>query len=314
MPATAFSGATRHAMLDKPRELADAIDAYRRERMRASDAPRHDANTGKDDRMGRLDGKVALVMGASRKDNMGQAIARRFIAEGAKVAVGGRTLEGLRAFADETGATAIQCDIARKADVFAMVDAVVARHGRIDIGVNAAATGALSVFEDTEEAELDEMLGIIFKGGYFFMQALVKRMKPAGGGAIVNISSAVADIMFENHASYMGAKAGLNHVTRSVAYDYGKFGIRANIVSPGFTVTPMVGEMLAPGTVEAFAKEYPLGRITTIEDVANVTLFAASDECFMTGETFHVTGGLRLRRNPTHAEIGASVQAAMGAG
>lgn len=262
--------------------------------------------------MGKLDGKIAVVMGATRKDNMGQAIARRFIDEGAKVVVSGRTAQGLEAFAAETGADAVVCDISRRAEVFALADKVEALHGRIDIGVNASATGALSPMHETEEAELDEMLGIIFKGGYFFMQAMIRKMMRTGGGALVNISSAVADIMYENHTSYMGAKAGLNHVTRSVAYDYGKHNIRANIVSPGFTVTPMVGEMLAPGVEAAFAREYPLGRVTTIEDVAAVTTFAVSDECFMTGETFHVTGGLRLRRNPTAAEIGASVAAAAG--
>lgn len=260
--------------------------------------------------MGRLDGKVAIVMGATREGNMGQAIADRFVKEGAKVVVSGRSLEGLQAFADRTGATAIACDISKRDQVFALADQVEALHGRIDIGVNASATGALSPMHETEESELDEMLSIIFKGGYFFMQALIRKMMNSGGGALVNISSAVADIMFENHTSYMGAKAGLNHVTRSVAYDYGNYGIRANIVSPGFTITPMVDGMLVPGVEAAFAKEYPLGRITTVEDVANVTLFAVSDECFMTGETFHVTGGLRLRRNPTAEEIGASVAAA----
>jgi 2-hydroxycyclohexanecarboxyl-CoA dehydrogenase len=263
--------------------------------------------------MGRLDGKVAVVMGATREGNMGQAIAERFIEEGAKVAVSGRSLEGLQAFAERTGATAIACDISKRDQVFALADQVEKQHGSIDIGVNASATGRLSPLHETEEDELDEMLSIIFKGGYFFMQAMIRKMMHSGGGALANISSAVADIMFENHTSYMGAKAGLNHITRSVAYDYGKHGIRANIISPGFTVTPMVDGMLVPGVEDAFAHEYPLGRITTVKDVANAALFAVSDECFMTGETFHVTGGLRLRRNPTNAEIEASVARAMAA-
>ena len=113
--------------------------------------------------------------------------------------------------------------------------------------------------------------------------------------------------MFENHAAYMGAKAGMNHVTRAVANEFGARGIRANILAPGLTVTPMLGDFLAPGTVDAFVKEYPLGRLTTVEDVASAAVFVASDECFMTGQTFHVTGGLTLRRNPTAAEIQASV-------
>jgi len=123
------------------------------------------------------------------------------------------------------------------------------------------------------------------------------------------VSSAVADIMFENHAAYMGAKAGMNHVTRAVANEYGVKGIRANILSPGLTLTPMLGNFMVPGMVDAFVKAYPLGRITTVDDVANAALFVASDECFMTGQTFHVTGGLTLRRNPTAAEIQSAIAA-----
>ncbi|ATE63942.1 SDR family NAD(P)-dependent oxidoreductase [Rhizorhabdus dicambivorans] len=262
--------------------------------------------------MGRLDGKVALIMGATRAGNMGQAIAQRFIEERATVVVSGRGREGLDAFAAETGATAIPCDVRRRAGIEALADQVVERHGFIDIAVNAAATGSLAPFEEETEQQVDEMLSIIFKGGLFFMQAVVGRMKrPIGrGGSIINISSAVADIMSDDHCSYMGAKAGLNQMTRFVAHDYGKHGIRANILSPGLTLTPMLDGYNVPGLVEAYAKEYPLGRITTIEDIANTALFVASDECFMTGQTFHVTGGLTLRRNPTSEEIMASIAAA----
>lgn len=262
--------------------------------------------------MGRLDGKVALIMGATRAGNMGQAIARRFIDEGATVVVSGRGREGLDAFAAETGATAHPCDVRRRAEIETLADAVVARHGSLDIAVNAAATGALAPFEEETEEQIDEMLSIIFKGGLFFLQAVVGRMKrPIGrGGSIITVSSAVADIMSENHCSYMGAKAGLNHMTRFVAYEYGRHGIRANILSPGLTITPMLGAYDVPGMAEAYAREYPLGRIGTVDDVANAALFMAGDECFMTGETFHVTGGLTLRRNPTSAEITASIAAA----
>ena len=259
--------------------------------------------------MGRLEGKVAIVLGATRVGNMGQAIARRFIAEGAAVVVAGRGREGLDAFAAETGASAVVCDVRRKSDIQALADETSAQHGRIDVAVNAAATGQYGGFEDTSEEVIDEMLSIIFKGSFFFMQVMVAAMK-ARGGSIINISSAVADIMYENHAAYMGAKAGMNHVTRAVANEYGRFGIRANIVSPGLTRTPMLAGFDMPGMVEAFEKEYPLGRITTVEDVANTCLFVASDECFMTGQTFHVTGGLTLRRNPTAAEVAASIAAA----
>ncbi|SCW59881.1 NAD(P)-dependent dehydrogenase, short-chain alcohol dehydrogenase family [Sphingobium faniae] len=267
--------------------------------------------------MGRLAGKVAVIMGATREGNMGQAIARRFLEEGARVIVSGRGKDGLEAFAAETGATAIPCDIGSRAQIQAMADAAIAEHGAIDIAVNAAAIGFLAPFEEETEEQIDSMLSIIFKGGLFFMQVMVgalKRERPGGrGGAIINISSAVAEIMSDDHCSYMGAKAALNQMTRFVAYEYGKHGIRANILAPGLTITPMLGGFNVPGMIEAYAKEYPLGRITTVEDIANAALFMASDECFMTGQTFNVTGGLTLRRNPTTEEIMASIAAHGGA-
>jgi 2-hydroxycyclohexanecarboxyl-CoA dehydrogenase len=260
--------------------------------------------------MNRLQGKTAIVLGASRVGNMGQAIARRFLAEGASVVVSGRTAAGIDAFAAQHGCAAKACDIRSKAEIQALADFARSQYGAVDIAVNAAATGQHSAFEETTEAEIDEMLAIIFKGSFQFMQVMVAVMEQ--GGSIINISSAVADIMFEDHAAYMGAKAGMNHVTRAVANEYGARGIRANIVSPGLTVTPMLEGFMAPGVTEAFVKEYPLGRLTTVEDVANTALFVASDECFMTGQTFHVTGGLTLRRNPTSAEIATAVQAVSG--
>lgn len=259
--------------------------------------------------MARLAGKVAVIMGATRAGNMGQAIARRFMDEGATVVVSGRGRDGLDSFAAETGATAIACDISSRTQVQALADRVMADHGAIDIAVNAAAIGFLASFEEETEEQIDSMLSIIFKGGLFFMQVMVGAMKRGRGGAIINISSAVADIMSDNHCSYMGAKAALNQMTRYVAYEYGKHGIRANILAPGLTMTPMLGDYAVPGLVEAYAKEYPLGRITTVEDIANAALFMAGDECFMTGQTFNVTGGLTLRRNPTTEEIMASIAA-----
>ncbi len=260
--------------------------------------------------MGRLANKVAVIIGATREGNMGRAIAERFLAEGAQVVASGRGRDGLDAFAARTGATAIPCDISSRAQIEALAEATIERHGRIDIAVNAAAIGFLAKFEEETEAQIDSMLSIIFKGGLFFMQVMVGAMKQSGGGSIINISSAVADIMSDDHCSYMGAKAALNHMTRFVAYDYGKHGIRANILAPGLTLTPMLGGYNVPGLIEAYAKEYPLGRITTVEDIASAALFMASDECFMTGQTFNVTGGLTLRRNPTSEEIMASIAAA----
>jgi NAD(P)-dependent dehydrogenase (short-subunit alcohol dehydrogenase family) len=253
--------------------------------------------------MSKLEGKVALVLGAAGTGNMGQGIARRLTAEGAKVVVTGRHEATLRELAAEIGGAYALCDITSKAEVDAAADMAVAKFGKLDIGVNATGWGLMKSFEETTEADLDKMLGIQFKGPYFFAQAMLRTMKT--GGSIIQISSATATIMLENHSAYMGSKAGIDHVLRTVANEYGHRGIRANSISPGLTDTPMAGEAFSfPPFIEAFKKEYPLGRVGTIADIAAAVVWLASDECFMTGQNLQVNGGLTLRRNPMASELG----------
>ena len=260
--------------------------------------------------MGRLEGKTAVVLGAAGRGNMGQVIAKRFADEGASVMVAGRREDELKRMAKEIGGTHALCDITAKADSDSLMQAAIAWRGRIDIAVNATGWGLVKRFEKTTEDDLDKIVALQFKGPFFFLQAAAGAMKD-GGGSIIQISSATATIMLNHHAAYMGTKAGVDHVVRCVAYEYGQFGVRANSISPGFTKTPMTADAAAtPGMEEAFAREYPLGRIGTSADVAAACVFIASDECFMTGENLQVNGGLTLRRNPTQAEINASIAAA----
>jgi len=228
--------------------------------------------------MARLDNRVAIVIGAAGADNMGQAIARRLAKEGARVVVAGRHEAPLRDLAEEIGGAMALVDITRKDEVDAAADLAVSRYGRLDIGVNATGWGLMKPTEDTTEADLDRILAIQFKGPFFFVQAMLRTMQQ--GGSIIQISSATATIMLENHAAYMGTKAGIDHVLRAVANDYGHRGIRANSISPGLTKTPMAG------------------------DSAAAAVWLASDECFMTGQNLQVNGGLTLRRNPSLAELG----------
>lgn len=252
--------------------------------------------------MGALSGKVAVVLGAAGDGNMGQVIARAFAREGATVVLGGRGRERMEGLARAIGGAAFECDITRKDQVDGIVAFALEQYGKVDIGLNATGWGLLRPFEDTSEADLDKILAIQFKGPFFFFQALVRAMKP--GGSIIQISSATATIMLENHAAYMGSKAGTDHVLRTVANEYGAKGIRANTISPGVTDTPMAGDTLQyPAVMEAFVKEYPLGRIGTAEDIAEAAVFLARDECFMTGQNLQVNGGLTLRRNPTGQEL-----------
>lgn len=264
----------------------------------------------------RLKGKTAIIVGAAGKDNMGQIIARRFANEGVKVAVAGRRMDDLAHFAKEIGGLPILCDVTNRDQVFAMVRAVKDAWGRVDIGVNATGWGLLEALEDTTPETLSKMVDLQFKGPYYLFQALIDAMKVnnPSGGSIITISSATAKIMLNDHASYMGCKAGIDHIVKVVAHEFGQFGIRANSISPGLTETPMTAAAsAAPGLVEAFLPSYPLGRIGTSSDIAAAAVFLASDECFMTGENLQVNGGLTLRRNPTREEITESMARATAA-
>ena len=257
-----------------------------------------------------LTGKIALVLGAAGRNNMGQAIAREFSRLGARVVVAGRREAPLLELAREIDGDFTLCDITDKAQIEAMVAFVKQRHGRLDIAVNCAAKGILKPFEEHTEEDLDLMLETSFKGAFKWLQVVVREI--AHGGSIINISSAVATVLFEQHMAYIGAKAGFDQVMCAVANEYGRRGIRINTIAPGLTDTPMVGGGMleVPGFVDAFVKEYPLGRLNTVADVAFAAAFLADDRCYMTGQTLHVTGGLTLRRNPTQAEIRQSIETA----
>ncbi len=263
--------------------------------------------------MARLAGKVAVVLGASGEGNMAQAIARRFAAEGARVVLAGRGEAPLRKLAAEIGGDSRACDITRKAEVEALAEFATSRHGRVHVAVNATGWGLFAKLLDTTEEQLDAVSALHFKGLYFFLQAFVGRMAAAGGGSAVTISSASVYAVLNHHAAYIATKAAGDALVRCFANDFGAKGVRVNAIAPGMTETPMTSKELAmPGLREAFLKEYPLGRIGSVEDVANAALWLAGDECFMTGQVLQVNGGLTLRRNPTQAEINAALKAARG--
>ncbi len=260
--------------------------------------------------MTNLSGKIAVVIGAAGKGNMGQAIARTLAAAGAKVLVAGRHEAPLVELANEIGGDWMLCDIARKADVEALSSGVVARHGHVDIAVNATGWGLLKSLHEISEEELDQIIALQFKGVHYFLSAFVRAMP--NGGSLMQISSATTQAIIDDHAAYIGTKAGSEALIRCVANQYGSQGIRANVVSPGLTASPMTaGAMTTPGFEGAFAKEYPLGRIGTSEDIAHAVLWLADDASFITGQNLQINGGLTLRRNPRSDEIGAAVAVAM---
>ncbi|MBS0393174.1 MAG: SDR family oxidoreductase [Proteobacteria bacterium] len=261
--------------------------------------------------MGRLDGKVAIVLGAAAAGNMGQAIARRFAAEGARVMVAGRHEAPLAALASELGGTHALCDITRKAELEALVAGARQQYGRVDIGVNCTGWGILAKLLETTEEQIDRAVALHFKGTFFFLQSFVGAMAAAGGGALITISSASVYALLHHHAAYIGTKAGADALVRCFANEFGAKGVRVNAIAPGLTATPMTQqEMRLPGLEAAFLNEYPLGRIGTVDDVAAAAVWLADDQCFMTGQVLQVNGGLTLRRNPLPREINAALKAA----
>jgi 2-hydroxycyclohexanecarboxyl-CoA dehydrogenase len=267
--------------------------------------------------MGTLAGKKAVILGASSPGNMGQCIARRFRKAGAEVLVSGRKADVLESFAAETGCAALACDITDEASIAALAEGANHALDGIDIAVNATGWGLMTPFLDNSRGDLEAMTALQFIGPFQFFQAMIRLMgtgQGGRGGSLIQISSATARIMLNDHAAYMGTKAGMDHVIRCIAHEFGAQGIRANSISPGLTETPMTAQATAiPGLMEAFLPGYPLGRVGTSDDIAAAAVWLASDECFMTGENLQVNGGLALRCNPTGEQIAASIARAVAA-
>jgi len=261
--------------------------------------------------MKQLDGKVAVVLGAAGRDNMGQVIARLFAQEGARVVVAGRHADTLEALAQAIQGRHAVCDITRKQDVEALAQLGVDAYGRVDIAINCTGWGLMAKLRDTTEEQLDRLMDLQFKGVFFFLQVFAERLAACGGGSIVTMSSASVHALLFNHAAYIGTKAGADALVRCFANEYGARGVKVNALAPGFTTTPMTErESTMPGLQEAFVKEYPLGRLGTTRDVATAALWLAGPDSFMTGQVLQINGGLTLRRNPLPREINAALAAA----
>jgi NAD(P)-dependent dehydrogenase (short-subunit alcohol dehydrogenase family) len=254
----------------------------------------------------RLKNKAALVLGAGGRGNMGQAIARRFAAEGARLVVSGRNLAELHMLSQELDGLAVACDITSFTGIERLVAQTTEHLGGIDIAVNCVGLNLGRAFLDTTEADLQRLYEIQFKGPFQFLQAVLPAMRD--GGSIIQISSAASSILLDDYAAYRGTKAAIDQVVRSVADEFGGRGIRINSILPGLVHTPMTDEVCnLPEALELFARSSPLGRIATAHEIAAAALWLASDECFMTGENLHVSGGLPLRRNPTKGELAAAM-------
>ena len=243
-----------------------------------------------------LDGKVALVTGASR--GIGRAIALRLAAEGASVALNyaGNAAKAaeVKELAEKGGARAmaIQADVADAAAVDAMVKQVMEEFGRIDILVNNAGITRDGLLARMKEEDFDAVLATNLKGVFHCTKAVAKAMMKARYGRIVNLASVVGVMGNAGQANYAAAKAGIIGFTKSVAKELAPRGITANAVAPGFIGTDMTAG-LSDKVREGMEQAIPLGRMGQPEDVANAVLFLASDQAsYITGQVVHVDGGM----------------------
>ena len=247
----------------------------------------------------KLAGKVALVTGSS--SGIGQGIAVRFAKEGADVVINySGHIEGAQDTQAQIAALGrksiiVKADVSKVADVQAMVDAGWDQLGKIDILVNNAGVEKGSEFVDVTEADYDLVLGVNLKGPFFATQAFVRRLFTANmPGRVINVSSVHEDMVFPHFASYCASKGGIRMLMRDLAVELGPKNITVNNIAPGAIITPINNGLLHDkARLDPLLANIPLGRMGTVDDVAAVAAFLASDEAnYVTGSTYFVDGGL----------------------
>jgi 3-oxoacyl-[acyl-carrier protein] reductase len=243
--------------------------------------------------MGLLDGKVALITGASR--GIGRAIALKFASEGADVAftditVDETTLTELRAFGHR--AEAYASDASDFAQAHEVVAKIAETFGRIDILVNNAGITRDTLLLRMDEKQWDDVLGVNLKSAFNFIHAAAPIMARQRSGGIISLSSVVGMHGNAGQSNYSASKAGLIGLTKSVAKELGARGVRANCIAPGFIRSTMT-EAVPQEMRESWVKTIPMRREGTPEDVAGVALFLASElSSYVTGQVVNCCGGM----------------------
>lgn len=253
--------------------------------------------------MQRLAGKVAIVTGGA--SGIGAATVRRFAAEGARVVcadindAGGA---GVVASVEAAGGVAAfrHTDVTSLVDLEATVAFAVERYGGLDIMHNNAAMTGGGYVADIDPAVWEISLKVMLDGVFYGMKAAIPRMLARGGGSIITTSSVAGMFAEMMSAPYCAAKAAVINLSRTVAIEYGRKGIRANCICPGAVETPLLDQVLAIGrrSREQIGADHAIGRCLKPEEIANVALFLASDESSaITGAAIVADGGLTCRVN-----------------
>jgi len=248
----------------------------------------------------KLEGKIAIVTGSAR--GIGEAIAKKFAAEGASIVVNALHIEGANRVAEEIQnqggqAIAVKADVSIKTEVQDLVRKTIDHFGKVDILVNNAGVTRRAPILEMTEKDWDLVQNIDLKGVFLCIQAVLGHMLEQRYGKIINISSMAA--LGSNNPgtiAYASAKAGVIVLTKVTAREAGPYGINVNCIVPGRIVTDMIFTTRTKEEAEKFLAEGKkwsvLGRIGKPEDIANLALFLASeDSSFMTGQIIRMDGG-----------------------
>ena len=251
----------------------------------------------------KLEGKVALITGGGT--GIGEAVARRFVAEGAKICITGRRKELLDKVVSslpEGMAVACQGDVSEYEDIKRMVSTTIKFGGKIDVLVNNAAADENGSVLEFDPDEWRKMLEVNLTGPFLLMKETLSPMIDSGGGSIINVASLAGLVCLPGKPGYCATKAGLIHLTKQVALDYGHYNVRCNVVCPGATRTEMLEQTIAPlsnvlntdieGAFKFFTSPVPLRRAASPDEMSGIFSYLASDDSsFMTGAVIVVDGG-----------------------
>ena len=250
--------------------------------------------------MNRLEGKVAVVTGGNA--GIGEAIAKRFAEEGASVVITGRRQQEVDRVASvirhsKGKVLGVAGSVTDETHVLDVVRRTIDSFGRIDILINNAGIGEFGKrLHETDDAVWANVLDINLTGVFRMTRAVIPHMVKQGRGSIVNISSIASLVGLSGLAAYTASKGALDALTRALAVEYAKEGIRCNVVNPGLIDTPMAAPLMAnPELLQPILAQYAIRRPGTPEEVANLVLYLASDEAaWMTGATIPIDGGMTV--------------------